>query len=324
MLKFQRLAKLSEDADVILAALEKCDGDLIEVDKEKKMIRRSPAKPLPEAEDEEAKRKRTCYAKGFDKSWTLDQLLEFFTKFDNVAHVNRRTFIDRRSKDQEKQFKGSVFVTFTDRESAEAFMKLESVKNPDGVELRRMWQADYFDEKTKEYEEKKAKQKAEKKQIKAKLNESKDDNDDAEEDEEEAEENKLPLGATLFMDGFDDTTMREDIKKELKEKFEVGDTAIAFVDFEKGHTKGHIRFSEENAAKNLVDKMGEAKLVVKEKEITVKLLEGDEERKYLDEALKTMKAHKMNKKNRGHKRRGGFGGGRGGRGGHGGKRFKKN
>lgn len=56
---------------------------------------------------------------------------------------------------------------------------------------------------------------------------------------------------------------------------------------------------------------------VKEAEIEVKLLEGDEEKEYLDKALAVMKARKD--KNRGHKRRHG-GGGRGGRGGKRGRR----
>ena len=64
-----------------------------------------------------------------------------------MVYVNRRTWVDR--KDNSRNFKGSVFVTFKDKASAEAFMALESVKNPEGEELVRKWQAEYFEEKRK-------------------------------------------------------------------------------------------------------------------------------------------------------------------------------
>merc|ERR1712025_1041897 len=110
---------------------------------------------------------KTVYVKGFEKTnTTLGDLLGFFGKYDNVIHVNRRTWVDR--KDDSRNFKGSVFVTFKDKESAEAFMALESVKNPEGEELIKKWQAEYFDEKQEEFEEKKVKKSSEKK-AKAKM-----------------------------------------------------------------------------------------------------------------------------------------------------------
>lgn len=208
MLKFQRLSKLSSDADVILKAMKKAGDNLMEVDLENKKIRRSPEMPLPEKEDDEAKKAKTVYCKGFEKEATsLDDLLAFFAKYDGVIHVNRRTYVDR--KDSERHFKGSVFVTFKEKANAETFMALESVKNPEGEELIRKWQAAYFEEKQKEFEERKAKKVSEKKAKKA------DDKDEAAKEEavvEEEPENTLPKGAVLFMDGFKTDTMREDIK----------------------------------------------------------------------------------------------------------------
>ena len=108
-------------------------------------------------------------------------------------------------------------------------------------------------------------------------------------------------------------------KAALKDQFDVANEAIAFIDFEKGQTTARIRFNEENAAKELAEKikekLGEAdKLMIKEAEITFRALEDDEEAKYLEKAASDMKLRK--EKNKGHKRRhGGRGGGRGGRGG---------
>lgn len=310
MLKFQRLSKLSSDGDVILKALKKSEDKLIEVDLENKKIRRSPDNPLPEKEDDDAKKVKTVYVKGFEKEATsLDNLLEFFNKYDNVVHVNRRTWLDR--KDNSRHFKGSVFVTFKDKADAEAFMALKSVKNPEGEEVIRKWQADYITEKEKEFQEKKAKKSSEKK-TKSKIVE-----EQAKKDAEEvAEENNLPKGAVLFMEGFSDKTMREDIKAALKEQFDLEPEAVAFMDFEKGQTAGHVRFTEENAAVNLAakinEKLGEEKLKIKDNEITFRVLKDTEETEYLDKALADMKARKD--KNKGHKRRhGGRGGGRGGK-----------
>lgn len=240
----------------------------------------------------------------------MDDLLEFFNKYENVMNVNRRTWVDK-DKDKTRHFKGSVFVTFKDKESAEKFMALESVKSPEGVELIRKWQSDYFKEKEEEYKlkkEQKGKEKKSKKDVQEKQNEK-------DESEAVAEvENTLPKGAVMFMDGFKDDTMREDIKKVLD-----CDDAIAFIDFERGKTSGYIRFKEENAAKELLEKLQEKykdeKLKVKEAEIEYRVLEGDEESEYLVKAANDIKERQN--KNRGHKRKHG---GRGGRGGRGGKR----
>merc|ERR1712129_320386 len=144
---------------------QKSEEKLIEVDLENKKVRRNPEIPLPEIEDDETKKTKTIYLKGFEKTnTTLDDLLGFFNKYENVVHVNRRTYVDR--KDDSRQFKGSVFVLFKDKASAEVFMALEGVKNPEDEELIRKWQAVYFEEKQKELEEKRAKRFSEKKKKK--------------------------------------------------------------------------------------------------------------------------------------------------------------
>merc|ERR1712223_78302 len=105
---------------------------------------------------------KTVYVKGFEKTnTTLDDLLGFFGKYDNVIHVNRRTWVDR--KDDSRNFKGSVFVTFKDKESAEAFMALESVKNPEGEELIKKWPKKIPTEKPKQRLSKKKERKTKRK-----------------------------------------------------------------------------------------------------------------------------------------------------------------
>ena len=159
-------------------------------------------------------------------------------------------------------------------------------------------------EKQVEYETKKAERNKEKK--------SKNATQDAAVKDEKVDDEpveSLPLGAVLYMDGFKNDTMREDIKKELD-----CDDAIAFVDFERGKTTAWIRFKNENAAKDLAEKLKEKykddeKLKVKETDIEFRVLEGNEENEYLEKAAADIKQRKQ----RGHKRRHGRFGGRGGK-----------
>lgn len=318
MLKFQRLAQISKDAAEILASLKKSTTGLMEVDEEKSRIRRSPSVPLPENEaaaKEQAK--MTVYVKGFEKEkMTLDDLLDFFNKFDNVVNVFKRTWQDKKSK--ERFFKGSVFVTFKDRESAEKFMAVESVKNPEGEELIRKWQEDYNEEKKNEFEAKKQKvseHKAGAKKVKEMVEKS-------EGKEEPEEENRLPKGAVLKLDKLNETTTREMLREKLEKDFGTTHTDIAFIYFNKGDPTATLRFKEEGAAKKLKEKIdaslvkaegddADKKLEINGAEVEFSVLEGDEETTFLDKCLADMTENK-NKSRGSHKRRGGFQG----RGGH--------
>jgi lupus La protein len=102
MLKFQRLIKISTDVKLILESLKKSDSGLLEVDEEKLRIRRSPSKPLPEVDDATAAQaKLSVYVKGFEKEkTTLDDLLQFFEKYENVVNVFMRTYPDKKTKEK--------------------------------------------------------------------------------------------------------------------------------------------------------------------------------------------------------------------------------
>ena len=85
----------------------------------------------------------TVYVKGFEKSkTTLDDLLAFFGQYENVLNVTKRLWEDRKDPERKKHFKGSVFVVFKNRESAEKFMELKGLKAPDenAEELITKWQ----------------------------------------------------------------------------------------------------------------------------------------------------------------------------------------
>jgi len=317
LLKFKRLADLSKDAKEIMAALKKSDSGLMEVEAEGDgKVRRNPGQPLPENNEENKKllEAKTAYAKGFDKEkTTMDELLEYYAEHEpTIVHIQMRNYFDK--KDKKKHFKGSVFLTFRNEEACKAFVEAESKKYKE-EELIRKFQKDYLEEKNKEYEEKKKKRGADKKGAK-------DNNkDDKEGDNATKEENKLPKGAVIKITGLGGDITREDLKEKLEKDFEVnidkdsGD--IAFVTYQKGEEEAKIRFKTENYGKDLMEKISKAeKISIKEKDVEITLLEGEEEEQFLADSLRDLK--NMRNKNKNHKRK------HGDRDGGHGKKFKRN
>lgn len=301
MLKFKRLAQLSEDADVILAALKKSPAGMMETSGEGKTakLRRSPSLPVPD-NTEESKREveaRTVYLKGFDKeNTTLDELIDYFhNSYEKVLNVQMRTYMDKKNK--ERHFKGSVFVTFKDEESAKKLVEAKDVKYKDeGEPLLIKFQKDYFEEKSKEMADKKKERQSDKDKVqKAKVN--------AKEDKDEPVFN-LPKGATLCLKGMGEEITREDIKEKLNKDFGVNidkdGGAISFIEYNKGDEAAMVRFREEDAAKPIAEKWKELeKVEIKEAAITCTLLEGEDEEKYLASACQDLKDRRNKNKHGG-------------------------
>jgi len=313
MLKFKRLSDLSKDAKEIISALKKSDSGLMEVEAEGDgKVRRNPSQPLPENNEENKKllEAKTAYAKGFEKEkTTMDELLEFYTEHEpTIVNIQMRNYFDKN--DKKKHFKGSVFLTFRSEDDCKAFVEAES-KQYKGEELIRKFQKVYLEEKAKEYEEKKKKRGKGGKAEEA---------DGGEAEKEVKEENKLPKGAVIRITGLGGDITREDIKEKLTSEFQVNidkDTGdIAFVTYQMGESEAKIRFKVENYGKDLMEKITKAeKIVIKEKEVEVTLLEGEEEEKFLADSLRDLRNQRS--KNKNHKRKHG-----GKDGGHG-KKFKK-
>ncbi|TRY69293.1 hypothetical protein TCAL_12571 [Tigriopus californicus] len=318
MLKFKRLNQMSSDALVVLKAVQKSTHGLMEVDIEKQSLRRLPEKTVPEYDDERKKilAESTVYVKGFDKENTqLEELIEHFEQYENVLNVSMRNYYDKKT--EVRGFKGSLFVTFNDKASAEKYYNLKNLKYKD-AELEVKWQSDYFADKNKESENKVKKAKAEKQKLK--------DAKKAAEDEDKkkaVEAEELPKGAVLVISKLSNETMREDIKSQLEKDCQSDPNDIAFVYFQKGETEAKLRFREANKAVELKKKIDDlGKLTIQDTEVEVRVLEGEEEEEFLKKCVQDMIENKMSRK--GHKRkhggRGGFGGGRGG--GRGGKRSR--
>jgi len=309
MLNFQRLKNLSTDKDVIGSALLKSTSKLLEVSEDKSKLRRNPEKPLPELSD--ARRQeiigRSVYIKGFPKEdSTLDKLLEFLKDFGNTDNVQMRNFHDK--VEDKWKFKGSIFVTFPTKEEAAAFIKLESVKHGD-EELLRKWQADYMEEKKLELKEGRRGKEKRKQNLKEAAGGDKDSEENGGDKDKETEKEKYEhvLGAVLVLKGLKESTKWTGIKDRLVEMG--GD--VAFVDFSPGDPEAYARLKEAGSAKDVFTKMEGGKVEIDGTDVEVRVLEGDEEIKYLDDQQEARKNKRNQFKRKGSQRGRGRGRGRG-------------
>jgi lupus La protein len=351
LLKFNRVLNLLRSVENddrikrICHALK--PSELVDTNEGDLKIRRNPECPLPEKDSEE----RTVYLKGFHHTeTTLDDLLEFFKKYEGVESVIMRYYKEKtikteaeiKKEKEEKQglssengdvktengaeqkseeksepqlvwirkFKGSIFVICKTVEQAKKVLEEDIVFNSTPIKIK-MWQAEYKTQKNKEYQEKLA-------HRKRKLG----GGDKKAEDEEKEEDVKdqIPKGALLKILNVPEGYTREIIKEKWfaaldKEKF-----AIAFIDFNKGDKNAVLRLEIEGAANEALDAIPDKKLKMKDaaddQETVFSEMEGfgkEEEVSYIQEIKRQREANK-NQKKRGH---------HGGRGGRGGKRRRR-
>ncbi|XP_046556002.1 lupus La protein-like isoform X2 [Haliotis rubra] len=294
MLKFNRLKKLSDDHGVICAALKKSASGLMEVAEDNTKIRRSLDKPMPDntKERREEVSARCVYAKGFPEDRTLDELQEFFNKQGEVESISMRRI------PKTKDFKGSVFVVFANKEDAEKFVKAESLKYGE-TELIRSFKEDYFKRKNEE-----------KRQAK------KQHNDDVKEKEKEQDDkirDRIRTSTILRLDGLPGNITLEDLRNFFSDF-----GTVAWVDHDNGETKGYVRFTNENEATEVLTKAkeaGEGKIEINNNEVTARVLDGEEELNHWKMIFKTMEDQRRTRNKpggfRGGKRRNNQYGGRG-------------
>ncbi|KAF7386024.1 hypothetical protein HZH66_011866 [Vespula vulgaris] len=292
MLNFNMLATMTTDCDIIVKSLE--SSELIEISEDKKKIRRSPKFPLPIYNEEyrKAQEAKTVYMKGFPlENINIQKLKTYFKQYEPYENIVMRKYLD---KDKTLHFKGSIYLQFKTLDDAKTFMARESVKYNE-TELIRKWAADYNVERASEKEERKQRiQEARNKKTEA-----------ASKDSKVADNVNLPKGAIIHMKGMPNDCTRDIIRTRFEE-FEI---PIAYIHFESGDKEAWIRFQEENAAKTILEKLSENKILIEETEVTCRVLENEEEQKYLDEVKKYIsnlrqrhKSRNENKKNRtGHK-----------------------
>ncbi|CAH0557864.1 unnamed protein product [Brassicogethes aeneus] len=284
LLTFKRLASISDDPEVIAAAVEKSENKLVLVSEDKSKVKRNPEQPIPEQNEERQKelQKRSAYAKGFPLDEQLNDIILFMEPYGEIDCVIRRTLKDHK-------FKGSCFIVFKNFDDCKKFVELESVKYKE-TELIRKFQNKYHEDKKKEIEERKKAQK-EKKEANEKQQEK---------------QIELPKAAVIHFTGIPEGTSvtREELKEMAKEYLEA-----QFIDFNKGDLEGHIRFPAEGDAKEFLKKVEDVEVKIGEVILKFRLIEGDEEVEYLKKTVENINKMRQNKKfGKGNfrKRRGGF------------------
>merc|ERR1712227_854773 len=199
----------------------------------------------------------------------------------NVVSIQMRNYSVGKGKDKEWKFKGSIFITFKNAESATAFVEDKDWKYNDRDMIIK-FQKNYLEDKQNEINEKKKKGKGSNKAAAAAK----------EEPIKEVDDFKMPKGAVLKLSGLGGDITREDIKEVLKDNYQVnidkdkGD--VAFITYEKGEAEAKIRFKTENFAKPIAEKWTETE-ELKAHKVEAALLEGEEEDKFLADSIRDLK-----------------------------------
>ncbi|XP_072033516.1 lupus La protein homolog [Amphiura filiformis] len=285
MIRFNRLKVLATDYEVITGALAKSQSGLMEVSEDKQKIRRSVEKPIPNDTTEvrlEVK-KRTIYCKGFNPDDSLDTVQTFLDTYGKVEHIQMR-------RDKDRKFKGSVFAVFEKEEAVTKFLETKDLKIGEN-EVVKMLKDEYYRMKTDERKVRQEEEKKEKRLAREKIEQEAIE-------AQQADFGDYEEGCVMHFTGVSDQTSRED----LKELFGQYGT-ISWVDFERGQTEGCVRFDEETKAASVIEKAKAAnddKLIVREKEMTVRVLEGDEEAEHWKKVYETKSKIRLRKKMGGH------------------------
>ncbi|XP_048576497.1 lupus La protein homolog isoform X1 [Nematostella vectensis] len=286
---FNRLKSMSDDVNFLAKTMKKSSSDLIEVSEDLTKVRRTKSKPVEEltTEARQKAKAKTVYVKGFPKEATLDELQEYFEGKGKIV------FIMMRKTLESKEFKGSVFIEFATLPEAKAFVEEKDTKYQDNVLIKK-FKDDYYSvknaDKKKRLEEE---QKARKEEIAAQVKSE-------EKLAEEEEEFKYEKGAVLHFTDVGEQTSREDLKELFGEHED-----IAWVNFSRGDTEGHIRFLKEGGAQRAMDALKkDDKILIRNKQAIVRVLEGDEEKEFY-------RKDREEKQKRRHKKGRDFGRGRG-------------
>ena len=138
---FKRMRRFQPYSAVVAALRDSKFLQVVGDEGKEKVNRKNPYKPVPTAR---AKHEAsTVYAKGFgDETPTTQFDLEsFFAKFAEVKGLKLR-------RDNDGLFKGSVFVTFADQETADNFVKQDPAPKWGDQDLKIMTKQAYCNEKS--------------------------------------------------------------------------------------------------------------------------------------------------------------------------------
>lgn len=157
LLTFARLKQLTTNVDRIIEAFKDSESEIIELDEEKKQVRRK--KPLPDPiEFQKQLDVRTVHISGFPTDYKFDALTRFCSQFGETESVNMRRLFKTR------EFKGCIHVVFKDESSAKKVLETEILKCKDR-ELRKESMKDYHRRKEEMAQKRIERRKQKKKEV---------------------------------------------------------------------------------------------------------------------------------------------------------------
>lgn len=141
LVKFKRLARITDDAQLIGKLLLQTNSNVIEISKDKQRIRRINNTPPPNKNRENVNQmiSRSAYVEGFEKHLDHGFLINFF---DEATNVIIRKYYDKASGTYKS--KGSAFVTFATSEQCDEFVEKKLTLN--GVPLEIMHQKQFVEQ----------------------------------------------------------------------------------------------------------------------------------------------------------------------------------
>ncbi|VDK38100.1 unnamed protein product [Taenia asiatica] len=317
LLKFKRLKQLSTDIEVIKNALMK--SDLVEVGENG--VRRVPSNPAPETLSQALAihGDRALYVKGFPTTLSLDEIISWL---ESIAGETYDVFCKRFPN---KSFKGSIYVTFKEKEAADKFMTSPDCAEFNGNPLLRKWYKDYLEDKIKareaRIEEKNKKNDRKKAEVISRMTagalielaglplrasktaESKSERhvDGTEEKIAEASsgeaknESEGKTDTSVCEKGDESKQTVSHLKSWINEMLN-SSIPLAWIDVDPLGNKAIVRFKEPNSAAPALEKLTKAfeggKIVYNESQITARLIEGEEEIDIWRKILNTMKSKK--------------------------------
>lgn len=128
LVKFKRLAEICNDWKLIGKLLKKSTSSVIEVSDDKQRVRRIKNEPFLKKSTENIAQlvHRSAYVDGISKDLEISDLISFFELY-SAKHIIIRKYFDKLSKTYKS--KGSAFVTFSNREQCDEFLKKTIVLN---------------------------------------------------------------------------------------------------------------------------------------------------------------------------------------------------
>jgi len=254
---FNKMRSMTSDIGLIVEAAK--SSNLVQPDTTGKRIRRTKVVPIAKNVDS-----RTVYVEGFPPDSTHDTLKQFFSVCGKVNYVSIP-----RNKDQARTFKGFAFIEYEKEEEAvHAIKELNTVGNTDHnpaapVGLR-VIAKDTWDRLKDEFKELKAKQRNE-------------------------HHGPPGRGSILHISNVATEILHPEIKAILKNYGKV-----AYLDMQE-NGEGYARFTTPEEAKSAVTKIIEQKLQIGGKEVSARIVDGEEEQKYWEKILAISEKKKCKK-----------------------------